>query len=100
MRALVSMVIPGNMTSVALDLEARLAKSGLDKGRREADRVRIVEDALQQIPGGEWRLSMRIVHHEVVDEDEPAGWERVEGSPGEDGDVPASDGAPDIGHEH
>jgi hypothetical protein len=36
-----------------------------------------------------------VVHHEVVDENEPAGNKRVKGAPGEEGDVRASHRAPD-----
>ena len=81
-----------------VDLEASVPKRVLDEGRGQARRVRIVENASQQIPGGERRLRVRAVHHEIVDENEPAGRERLERAAGKDGDVRASDRAPDIGH--
>ena len=67
------MVMPGNITSVAFDLEASLPKSVLDKCWRQAHRVRIVEDAAQQVPGSERRLLIGVVHHEVVYETSPPG---------------------------
>jgi len=74
-----------------IDMQPNLAQRTLDIARREADGVRIVEDAAEKVPGSKWRTLVGVVDHKIVYENEPARRQGSEGALRQDGHVMRAD---------
>src|SRR6516164_2165205 len=80
--------------------EARLFQGGLYVIWRKTDRIRIVQHASEQVPGGKGRLLASVVDHEIMHKDQAVRRKRIERAACKDGNVVFADSAPHIGHEN
>jgi hypothetical protein len=82
------------------DVESGVAQRAFDECRRQAFRVRVIENGRQQIERREARGHMCVIDHEVVHQPQAAGPQRLVRPARQLFDIIAANRTPQIGHQH